>query len=159
MLSLLFCVPGWDTFFFLLINFPVISPDKVVVSPGLTTKTACSLFVCLFVCLFTQEPSGDLIENCIQPNFQDLGSGKKEVFPILDSKTISQFIKEEETLHTETFPVKASAPLIVPCGNSTTNRQQHYIPSRKLEVLKDCVSYIFENKISEARKVCCSRYL
>ena len=96
----------------------------------------------------------DMTEHSIQPNVQDLEADKKAVFPMLNPKTISQYIKEEETSHTESFPVKASPPLIVPCGNSSSTRQQqHYIPSRKLEVLKDCVTYIFENKISEARKV------
>ena len=38
-------------------------------------------------------------------------------------------------------------------SNPMSSRQQHYIPSRKLEVLKDCVAYIFDNQISEARKV------
>ena len=50
------------------------------------------------------------------------------------------------------YTVKHAGPCVVP-SNPMSSRQQHYIPSRKLEVLRDCVDYIFENKISEARKV------
>ena len=77
---------------------------------------------------------------------------KKLTFPVLDESVINQFIKEEETNVTD-IQVKPREPMIVPHGNTSSMKQQHFIHSRKLEVLKDCVAYIFDNKISEARKV------
>ena len=73
------------------------------------------------------------------------------VFPELKEADISSYINQKENM-TSDYKVKRVGPCVVP-SNPMSSRQQHYIPSRKLEVLRDCVDYIFENKISEARKV------
>jgi len=76
----------------------------------------------------------------------------KMVFPELKESDISRYINQQENM-TSDYTVKHAGPCVVP-SNPMSSRQQHFIPSRKLEVLRDCVDYIFENKISEARKVC-----
>lgn len=101
-----------------------------------------------------QEPSCDNSDNQIQNTLDGIDTEvhKKTGFPHLDPEIINQFIKEEAA-HVEHFQVVTSEPKIVPCSTGSYSRQQHYIHSRKLEVLKDCVTYIFDNKISEARMV------
>lgn len=100
-----------------------------------------------------KEPSCDNAENNVQPldlsPEADLYS--KLVFPTLRESEISQHIDQAENVGA-TYSVRSLEPRVVPV-NVVSNRQQHYIPSRKLEVLRDCVAYIFDNKISEARKV------
>lgn len=102
-----------------------------------------------------QEPSCDNAENNVQP--LDLTAQaelySKLVFPTLSESEISQHIDQAEN-GAATYSVIRREPCVVP-SNVISNRQQHYIPSRKLEVLRDCVAYIFDNKISEARKVFC----
>ncbi|XP_031559820.1 myotubularin-related protein 13-like [Actinia tenebrosa] len=102
--------------------------------------------------LFENEPACDNSENQIQNTLDGIDTevSKKSLFPHLDQDIINQFIKEEAS-HVEHFQVINSEPKIVPCSTGSYSRQQHYIHSRKLEVLKDCVTYIFDNKISEAR--------
>lgn len=103
--------------------------------------------------IMLQEPSCDTAENNIQPVVpadEDELSGKL-VFPMLSESDISQYIDQQENSAVP-YKVKSAEPCVVP-SNTVSNRQQHYIPSRKLEVLRDCVAYIFDNKISEARKV------
>ena len=75
----------------------------------------------------------------------------KMAFPELKEADISRYINQQENMASD-YTVKHAGPCVVP-SNPMSSRQQHYIPSRKLEVLRDCVDYIFENKISEARKV------
>jgi hypothetical protein len=101
-----------------------------------------------------QEPSCDNSENQIQNTLDgvDMEQSRKSMFPHLDPAIINQFIKEEAS-HVEHFQVVSCEPRIVPCSSGSYSKQQHYIHSRKLEVLKDCVTYIFDNKISEARMV------
>ena len=103
---------------------------------------------------FVQEPSCDTAENNVQPV---VSSGNSElpnnkVFPELKESDVSRYINQQETMVSD-YTVKHAGPCVVP-SNPMSSRQQHFIPSRKLEVLRDCVDYIFENKISEARKVC-----
>ena len=79
------------------------------------------------------------------------------MFPELSELDISQYIDQPENV-AASYTVKSAQPCVVP-SNAVSSRQQHYILSRKLEVLRDCVAYIFDNKISEARKVLiCSMY-
>lgn len=75
----------------------------------------------------------------------------KMVFPELSEADISRYINQQENMAAD-YTVKRAELCVVP-SNPVSSRQQHYIPSRKLEVLRDCVAYIFDNKISEARKV------
>ncbi|XP_074605890.1 myotubularin-related protein 13-like [Acropora palmata] len=102
--------------------------------------------------LFDNEPSCDNAENNVQP--LDLSAQadlySKLVFPTLSESEISQHIDQAENVGA-IYSVRSLEPRVVPV-NVVSNRQQHYIPSRKLEVLRDCVAYIFDNKISEARK-------
>ena len=100
-----------------------------------------------------QEPSCDTAENNVQPvvSPEEAELCSKMVFPELKESDISCYINKQENMLSE-YTVKRVGPCVVP-SNPMSSRQQHYIPSRKLEVLRDCVDYIFENKISEARKV------
>ncbi|XP_048585296.1 myotubularin-related protein 13 isoform X2 [Nematostella vectensis] len=106
--------------------------------------------------LFENEPSSDQLDDNLQKSLNTLtlareaDGARREFFPALDASIIDQFIKEEG--NQEEFTIVRPDPEIVPCGRGFTSRQQHYMAGRKLEVLKDCVSYIFDNKISEARK-------
>ena len=103
--------------------------------------------------LFSWKEPCDNAENNVQP--LDLSAEadlySKLVFPTLNESEISQHIDQAENVGA-TYSVRSLEPRVVPV-NTISNRQQHYIPSRKLEVLRDCVAYIFDNKISEARKV------
>ena len=100
-----------------------------------------------------QEPSCDTAENNVQPvvSPEEAELCSKMVFPELKEADISRYINQQENMASD-YTVKRAGPCVVP-SNPMSSRQQHYIPSRKLEVLRDCVDYIFENKISEARKV------
>ena len=101
-----------------------------------------------------QEPSCDTAENNVQPvvSPEEAELCSKMIFPELKEVDISRYINQQENMASD-YTVKHAGPCVVP-SNPMSSRQQHYIPSRKLEVLRDCVDYIFENKISEARKVC-----
>ena len=78
-------------------------------------------------------------------------------FPILDASAIEKHLADDEASGNTAATCKASQLSFdkVPYGSGEFSFQtRHYINIRKLEVLHDCVAYIFENKISEARKVC-----
>lgn len=76
-------------------------------------------------------------------------------FPILDASIIEKHL-EDGSVAPDSIPGRVAVPSLdkVPYGTGVFSYQtRHYINLRKLEVLRDCVAYIFENKISEARKV------
>ncbi|XP_020625172.1 myotubularin-related protein 13-like isoform X2 [Orbicella faveolata] len=104
--------------------------------------------------LYDNEPSCDAAENNAQPvvSPEEAELYSKMVFPTLKETDISRYINQQENMASD-YTVNRAGPCVVP-SNPMSSRQQHYmyIPSRKLEVLRDCVDYIFENKISEARK-------
>ncbi|KAJ7390984.1 ARS-binding factor 1 [Desmophyllum pertusum] len=103
--------------------------------------------------LYDNEPSCDTAENNVQPvvSPEEAEMCSKMIFPELNEADISRHINQQENVASD-YTVKRAEPCVVP-SNPVSSRQQHYIPSRKLEVLRDCVAYIFDNKISEARKV------
>lgn len=111
------------------------------------------IFSILSIFYGVQEPSCDTAENNVQPvvSPEEAELCSKMVFPELKEADISRHINQQENMASD-YTVKHAGPCVVP-SNLMSSRQQHYIPSRKLEVLRDCVDYIFENKISEARKV------
>ncbi len=77
-------------------------------------------------------------------------------FPILDTSAIEKHLADDEANTASATVSKASQLSFdkVPYGSGEFSFQtRHFINIRKLEVLHDCVAYIFENKISEARKV------
>ena len=76
-------------------------------------------------------------------------------FPILDSSAIEKHLADDAANSNSTASkTKQISFDKVPYGFGVFSFQtRHYINIRKLEVLHDCVAYIFENKISEARKV------
>ena len=77
-------------------------------------------------------------------------------FPILDSSAIEKHLADDGTNNAAAAESKTTQLSFakVPYGSGEFSFQtRHYINIRKLEVLHDCVAYIFENKISEARKV------
>ena len=100
-----------------------------------------------------QEPSCDTNENTVQPVVpsDEADLCDKLVFPELSESDINCYIDQQENVAAP-YMVKSPEPCVVP-SNLVSSKQQHYIPSRKLEVLRDCVAYIFDNQISEARKV------
>lgn len=102
---------------------------------------------------FKQEPSCESAENNILPPIpvEAIERCSPKVFPELNGDAISRHLNQQENLSLD-YTAKSVEPCVVP-SNPLSSRQQHYIPSRKLEVLKDCVAYIFDNQISEARKV------
>ncbi|XP_059150678.1 myotubularin-related protein 13-like isoform X2 [Physella acuta] len=75
-------------------------------------------------------------------------------FPHLDGKLIQSIIDEglESNNHKKLSNVRSLQTRIVPMG-STSSRQQRTLENnaRRLEVLKNCVNFIFENKISDAK--------
>lgn len=76
-----------------------------------------------------------------------------KTFPLLSETKINAYItKNENTTTAKVFHAPPQVPYQVPM--STYDKPvTHYINQRRLEVIKDCVQYIYENKISEARKV------
>ena len=106
-----------------------------------------------YLLIHWQEPSCDTNENTVQPVVpsDEADFCDKLVFPELSESDINCYIDQQENVAAP-YMVKSPEPCVVP-SNLVSSKQQHYIPSRKLEVLRDCVAYIFDNQISEARKV------
>ena len=62
-------------------------------------------------------------------------------------------IKENsEISESREYDVQEVEPERVPTGFSP-HSLSHFVNRRRLDVIKDCVSFIFDNKISDARKV------
>ena len=118
--------------------------------PNIITNHAITYTNLLF---HWQEPSCDTNENTVQPVVpsDEADLCDKLVFPELSESDINCYIDQQENVAAP-YMVKSPEPCVVP-SNLVSSKQQHYIPSRKLEVLRDCVAYIFDNQISEARKV------
>ncbi|CAB3383072.1 Hypothetical predicted protein [Cloeon dipterum] len=80
-------------------------------------------------------------------------------FPLLSSELVQKIIDEEQTkgIKCRLNQMRLSPPRIVPMGSQVSNiqdnsRQIITNSARRLEVLKNCINCIFENKISDARK-------
>ncbi|XP_059480805.1 myotubularin-related protein 13 isoform X3 [Neocloeon triangulifer] len=81
-------------------------------------------------------------------------------FPLLSSENVQKIIDDELTkfsLKSRLDSMRTSQPRIVPMGAlvsniQDSNRQIITNSARRLEVLKNCINCIFENKISDARK-------
>ncbi|CAL4080471.1 unnamed protein product, partial [Meganyctiphanes norvegica] len=77
------------------------------------------------------------------------------VFPHIDSHQV-QTIIDEGTAKKVKIPQKAGQPRIVPMGPPISSLQSGRgmvsSSARRLEVMRNCVNCIFENKISDARK-------
>lgn len=71
-------------------------------------------------------------------------------FPSLNLKKINSLIREKP--HDKTYQARSIPPRQVPISTHD-HPVPHFINQRRLEVLQDCIQYIYENKISEARKV------
>ncbi|XP_054263415.1 myotubularin-related protein 13 [Macrosteles quadrilineatus] len=81
------------------------------------------------------------------------------VLPHIDPDKVHKLIEEglaKSNLHTRLLSLKPPAPRIVPMelhiNSSADSRQIVSNSARRLEVLKNCINCIFENKISDARK-------
>ncbi|KAK8374776.1 hypothetical protein O3P69_012541 [Scylla paramamosain] len=77
------------------------------------------------------------------------------VFPHIDSQQVQSII-DEGTSKKMKLPQKAGQPRIVPMGPHISSLQSGRgivsSSARRLEVMRNCVNCIFENKISDARK-------
>ncbi|XP_050410421.1 myotubularin-related protein 13 isoform X2 [Patella vulgata] len=78
-------------------------------------------------------------------------------FPTLNSKTVHEIIEEglsKSSIKSKIANVRPHQPRIVPMGQpiSAIDKQQMVENhARRLEVLRNCINYIFENRISDAR--------
>ena len=74
-------------------------------------------------------------------------------FPLLSEIQINSYLtKSNESPH-KTFQVPAKELQKVPIS-SYDLPVTHFINQRRLEVIQDCIQYIYENKTSDALKVC-----
>ncbi|KAK8735252.1 hypothetical protein OTU49_005586 [Cherax quadricarinatus] len=77
------------------------------------------------------------------------------VFPHIDAQKVQSII-DEGTAKKVKIPQKAGQPRIVPMGPHISSLQSGRglvsSSARRLEVMRNCVNCIFENKISDARK-------
>lgn len=80
-------------------------------------------------------------------------------FPVMNAKAVQEIIDEgmsKQTLRAKLSAIKPQQPRIVPVGPQISslldNRGVVTNSTRRLEVLRNCVNCIFENKISDARK-------
>ncbi|KAI8512806.1 ARS-binding factor 1 [Branchiostoma belcheri] len=78
-------------------------------------------------------------------------------FPVLSEFLVQQVIEDAQAKRALTAPkmtsLRVQQPRIVPCGE---NRRDKYAglnsSARRLEVMRNCINYIFDNKIQEAKK-------
>lgn len=77
-----------------------------------------------------------------------------KVFPLLSETKINSYISKNENSaqQAKAFQAPLKEPAQVPMS-SYDKPTSHFINQRRLEVIKDCIQYIYDNKISEARKV------
>ncbi|XP_067934289.1 myotubularin-related protein 13-like [Watersipora subatra] len=79
-------------------------------------------------------------------------------FPIIDWLHVQEIIDKRQSkrdgYQKHTTHLKMPSPRIVPVGRVHNNQCGYYAnQTRRLEVLHNCVRFIFENKISDARKI------
>ena len=104
--------------------------------------------------LFCLQESSSSQEDDIPALIPSVREDAPSSFPILDSTELEKHLADDKTSAKEAGTSVALSFDKVPYGSGEFSFQtRHYINIRKLEVLHDCVAYIFENKISEARKV------
>ena len=101
-----------------------------------------------------QEPevdfTGDLSLPCLS---ESAHSENKRQFPLLNGENIETLIKEHSAISvSRRYDVHEMELQRVPTGFSGHTLHQ-FVNRRRVDVIKDCVSYIFDNKISDARKV------
>ena len=111
--------------------------------------------LCCILFFVFQEPSLD------QPDENEIPKIKAEEimkplkeFPLLSETKINSYISKNENSaqQAKAFKAPIKEPAQVPMS-SYDKPTSHYINQRRLEVIKDCIQYIYDNKISEARKV------
>ena len=77
----------------------------------------------------------------------------KRRFPLLNSENIYKLVEENAAISvSRTYNVKEIVPQRVPTAFMGHTLHQ-FVNRRRIDVIKDCVSFIFDNKISDARKV------
>ena len=77
----------------------------------------------------------------------------KRQFPLLNEEKIEALIKEYSAISaSRRYDMNELKLQRVPTGFSGHTLNQ-FVNRRRIDVIKDCVSYIFDNKISDARKV------
>ena len=82
----------------------------------------------------------------------------KRQFPLLNVEKIEALFKENSIISvSRKYDVKEIEPHRVPTG-FTGHTLHQFVNRRRVDVIKDCVCYIFDNKISDARKVCIYLY-
>ena len=78
------------------------------------------------------------------------------VFPSLDTGLVSRIIQENlaENNKSHLPSTSSSQNKLVPLGQRLSGDHIHLVPNsaRRLEVLRNCITNIFENKISDAKK-------
>ncbi|XP_047135249.1 myotubularin-related protein 13 isoform X1 [Hydra vulgaris] len=73
-------------------------------------------------------------------------------FPLLNEVKINSYlVQSNESVQGKVFKAPVITPKQVPISTYDLP-VTHFINQRRLEVIKDCVQYIYESKISEARK-------
>ena len=78
------------------------------------------------------------------------------VFPSLDTGLVSRIIQENLAENNKNLgPTLSSQNKLVPLGQRLSGDHNHLVPNsaRRLEVLRNCITDIFENKISYAKKI------
>jgi len=111
-------------------------------------------------------------ENCLVPNGQNYSQRiplpteghmmrvHQPIFPTLDPALVSKIIEENQShnlLIAERYQSNSSQYKLVPMGQRMDGGSSNLITmvpnsARRLEVLRNCISSIFENKISDAKK-------
>ena len=78
------------------------------------------------------------------------------IFPTLDPALVSRIIQENlaENNKSQLPSTSSSQNKLVPLGQRLSGDHIHLVPNsaRRLEVLRNCITNIFENKISDAKK-------
>ena len=77
------------------------------------------------------------------------------IFPSLDPALVSKIIQENMIEQNKNLTTASSSQnKLVPLGQRLSGDHNHLVPNsaRRLEVLRNCITNIFENKISDAKK-------
>jgi len=104
--------------------------------------------------LYRNEPGTEFADELCMPCLpESVHTENKRQFPLLNEEKIEALIKEYSAISaSRRYDMNELKLQRVPTGFSGHTLNQ-FVNRRRIDVIKDCVSYIFDNKISDARKI------